>query len=261
VDFGASDAPISAYSTTCANCVQIPWALSATGVSFHINGLTHLHLTGQVIGKIYLGQITNWNDREIKALNKGVALPSLPITVYWRNDASGDTFAFTRYESDVSSPFNRQIGSATTVRFPVGHGAKGNGGMVTALEGTNGGIAYVAVSYLIAHHLPAAGIKNRGGRYVVPNLNAIEAAARVVKTVPADNQLTIVNPPRRAKSAYPISTFTYVIAPTNAPQGQFLRQFIFYAMTGGQSFGPALDFAPLPKVVLRAGEATLNSIQ
>jgi phosphate transport system substrate-binding protein len=261
VDFGASDAPLSVYSTPpCNSCVQIPWALSATGVSYHIAGLPRLHLTGPVLAAIYLGQITNWSDPRIKALNKGRNLPNLPITVFWRSDGSGDTYAFTRYLSDVSSGFASKVGSSTTVSFPTGQGAKGNTGMAQAVQTTNGAIAYIAVSYLIANRLPAVGIKNAAGRFVVPNLGAIEAAAAVVHRVPASNQLTIVNPPRRAKSAYPISTFTYVILPLNAPQGSLLKQFIGYALTGGQSFGPRLDFAPLPGAVRRAAQATLSRV-
>ena len=265
VDFGGSDAPLSVYSGFPSTLVQIPWALTATGVSYHINGLrlprkTNFHLTGAVLAKIYLGQITNWNSPQIRALNKGAHIPSTPISVFWRSDASGDTYAFTRYLSDISSTFNHQVGSSTAVSFPVGVGAKGNGGMSTALAGANGGIAYIAVSYLIANHQPAIGIKNASGRYVVPNLSAIEAAAAVVHHVPSDNQVTIVNPPKSAKSAYPISTFTYCFVPTNAPQGALLKSFIDYALGGGQHFGPALDFAPLPKNVLAADRATVNRI-
>ncbi len=265
VDFGASDAPLSVYSGVPGNLVQIPWALTATGVSYHISGLrlprhTNLHLTGSVLAKIYLGQITNWNSPQIKALNKGASIPSTPITPLWRSDSSGDTYAFTRYLSDVSGAFSGKVGSSTTVSFPVGVGAKGNSGMATALAGANGGIAYIAVSYLIANNLPAVGIKNAGGRYVVPNLSAIEAAAAVVKHVPNGNQLTIVNPPKKAKSAYPISTFTYAIVPTNASQGSLLKSFIGYALGGGQHFGPSLDFAPLPKIVHAADEGTLNGV-
>jgi phosphate transport system substrate-binding protein len=246
--------------------VQIPWALTATGVSYRIDGLrlprhTNLHLSGPVLARIYLGQITNWSDPAIRALNKGAQIPSTPITVLWRSDASGDTYAFTRYLADVSGPFASQVGSSTTVSFPVGVGARGNSGLSSALAGTNGGIAYIAVSYLIANRLPAIGIKNASGRYVVPNLSAIEAAAAVVHSVPQGNQVTIVNPPRRAKSAYPISTFTYVIVPTTAPQGALLQSFISYAIGAGQRFGPALDFAPLPRVVLGAARGTIGGIQ
>jgi phosphate transport system substrate-binding protein len=267
VDFGASDAPLSVYTTpACNGCIQIPWALSATGVSYHINGLrlkhgTNLHLTGSVLANIYLGKITNWDAPAIRNLNKGSHIPSTPITVFSRNDASGDTYAFTRYLSDVSGSFASTVGSSTLVSFPVGVGAKGNSGMSTALAGTNGGIAYIAVSYLIANRQPAIGIRNAAGNYVVPNLGAIEAAASTVHSVPSNNQVTIVNPGKRAKSAYPISTFTYCIVPANSGgNGPLLRSFIDYALGAGQSFGPSLDFAPLPKVVLRAARATVGRI-
>jgi phosphate transport system substrate-binding protein len=267
VDFGASDAPLSAYSSpSCANCVQIPWALSATGVSFHINGLRlprgkALHLSPQVVAEIYLGQITNWDTPAITKLNKGAHIPSTPITVFWRSDASGDSFAFSSELADVSSRFRSKVGATTQPSFPTGLGEKGNGGMASALLGTNGGIAYISVAYLLANSLPAAGIKNNAGNYAVPNLNAIENAASVFHSVPGNRQITIVDPSRRAKNAYPISTYTYVIVPTTAPQGALLKEFIGYALSsGGQSFGPRLGFAPLPKAVHSADEAALGTI-
>jgi phosphate transport system substrate-binding protein len=261
VDFGASDAPLtSSQASACGGCYQIPWALSATGVGFHIGGLTKLHLTGQVIAQIYLGQINRWNDRRIAALNRGTHLPNLKITPVFRSDGSGDTYAFTDFESRVSSSFRNGIGNATTVSWPKGVGAKGNAGMATVLQKTNGAIAYVGVAYLIAHHLAAAALKNAAGNYEYPNLSNIENAAQTVRSVPSNNELHIVNPPASARIAFPISTFTYVIVPGNAPQGAELKKFILYAMGGGQAFAPSLDFAPLPSIVARAGRATLNKI-
>jgi len=263
VDFGASDAPLSVYPTAPSNLVQIPWALTATGVSYHLNGLkpkgSVLHLSGPVLAEIYLGQITSWNNAQIKKLNKGVKIPHTKITVFWRSDGSGDTYAFTQYLSDVSGAFAGKVGASTTVTFPVGVGAKGNQGMAQALIGTNGGIAYIAASYLIANRLQPAAIKNAAGNYEVPNLPNIAAAASGVSPGPG-NQVTIVNPNKHKKKAYPISTFTYAFVPTNAPQGALLKSFIGYAITGGQSFGPSLDFSPLPSSIVNADEATLNSI-
>jgi phosphate transport system substrate-binding protein len=263
VDFGASDAPLSVYPTAPSDLIQIPWAQSATGVSYHINGLKPkgavLHLTGSLISKIYLGQITNWNNKAIKKLNKGVKIPNKRITVFWRSDGSGDTYAFTRYLSDVSGTFASKVGSSTSVTFPTGVGEAGNEGMATALQATNGGIAYVAVSYLIANRLPAVAIQNSAGNYVVPNLSAITAAASGI-SIPGNRELTIVDPGRRKKKAYPISTFTYAFVPTNAPQGALIRSFIGYAITQGQTFASSLDFSPLPQGVVNADEAALNQI-
>ena len=120
VDFGASDAPLTAYSSpTCNNCVQIPWALSATGVSYNISGLRlprgkALHLSPRIIAGIYLGTITNWGDPQIKRINPGASIPSTAITPIWRNDASGDSFAFSSELAAVSPTFAAKVGSSTT---------------------------------------------------------------------------------------------------------------------------------------------------
>jgi phosphate transport system substrate-binding protein len=262
VDFGASDAPLSASTTPCAACHQIPWALSATGVSYNVPGVRALHLTGGVLAQIYLGQITNWNDPRIARLNKGSHFPNLAITPVHRSDGSGDSYAFTDYLSAVSGSFASQIGRATKPTFPVGPGAAKNLGMVTVVQGTPGAIAYIAVSYLIAKRLPAVAIKNRAGNYEYPNLKNISNAASVVHSVPAGNEIHIVNPPRSAKIAYPISTFTYALVQTTDPlgNGALLKQFIAYAISSGQAFGPALDFVPLPGLIRRVDTATLGLI-
>jgi phosphate transport system substrate-binding protein len=261
VDFGASDAPLNpTQASACNNCVQIPWALSATGVGFNISGVRKLHLTGPVLAKIYLGQITNWDDPAIKASNKGVNLPNLKITPIYRSDGSGDTYAFTNYLTDASSTWKAKVNYSTSVSFPTGVGQKGNSGVTAALQSTNGGIAYIAVSYLIAHQIPAVAIKNAAGKYEYPNLKNIESAAQTVKHVPGNNELHIVDPPKSAKIAYPISTFTYAIVPHGASQAGLLKEFIKYDLTTGQHFGAALDFAPIPKVVLSAANRAVNSL-
>ena len=262
VDFGASDAPISASTTPCPGCFQIPWALSATGVSFNVPRVHSLHLTGGVIARIYLGQVKKWNDPLITSLNRGVRLPNLAITPIHRADGSGDSYAFTDYLTAVSKTFGRQIGRGTKPSFPVGPGATGNSGMVTAEEGTPGAIAYIAVSFLIAHQLPAAAIENAARKFEVPNLKNISNAASAVKSVPANNELHIVNPPRSARIGYPISTFTYVILRPTDPLGNggLLKEFVGYAIGAGQSFGPRLDFAPLPSNIRRVDVAALGQI-
>lgn len=262
VDFGASDAPLnSQQSGACQGCVQIPWALSATGVGFHIKGFgDKLHLTGPVLAKIYLGQIGKWNSSAIKALNPGEHLPNLKITPIFRSDGSGDTYAFTNYLSAVSTTWKNKVNFATSVSFPAGVGQKGNSGVTAALEATNGGIAYIAVSYLIAHEIPAIAIKNNAGNYEYPNLHQIESAAQTVTHVPSSNELHIVDPPKSAKIAYPISTFTYAIVPKGAKQAGLLKQFISYDLTTGQHFGAALDFAPIPKIVLTAAKKAVGSL-
>lgn len=262
VDFGASDAPLtSTQAAECKECVQIPWALSATGVAFHLEGIRKLNLTGPVVAEIFLGKITNWDAPQITKLNKGTSLPNLKITPVFRSDGSGDTYAFTDYLSKISSAWKSQIGgAATTVTFPTGVGGKGNAGVTAVVSSTNGAIGYISASYIIAHQLGAAAIQNAAGFFEYPNLNNIEQAAQSVKKVPANNEMHIVNPSKKFRIAYPISTFTYVIVPKAAPQKQLLASFINYALTAGQKFGAALDFAPIPKVVLKASQKAVKGL-
>ena len=262
VDFGASDAPLTAsQAAACKECVQIPWALTATGIAFQLKGIRALHLTGPIVAGIYLGQITNWDAPAIAKLNKGVKLPNLKITPVYRSDGSGDTYAFTDYLSRISRTWKSQVGNATSVSFPAGVGGKGNDGITAVVSSTNGAIGYISASYIVAHHLGAAALQNAAGNFEYPNLKPIEAAASVVKSVPANNEMHIVNPPKSDKFAYPLSTFTYCIVPRSAPQKSALASWIYYAMTAGQSFGAQLDFAPIPKVVLNAGIKSVKELQ
>jgi phosphate transport system substrate-binding protein len=262
VDFGASDAPMTPDQFSgCNGCVQIPWALTATVVAVNIPGVKTLRLTGPVVAGIYLGSITTWNDPKIKALNKHVALPSLQITPVYRSDGSGDTYVFTDYLSRISSTWKSQVGTATSVSFPKGVGGKGNDGVTAVVSSTQGAIGYVSAYYAIQHKLSVAALKNRAGKYEYPNLKNIKAAAAVVKSVPSNNEMHIVNPPKKAKIAYPMSTFTYCIIPTTSPKADGLKTLVGYAVSGtGQRFGPALDFQPIPSVVSRAALNTLGQI-
>jgi phosphate transport system substrate-binding protein len=261
VDFGASDAPLTPeQASACNGCVQIPWALSATGIGFNVPGVKKLNLTGSVIAGIYFGKITKWNDAKIKAANPGVKLPALTITPVFRSDGSGDTYTFTNYLSKISPAWKSEVGYATTVGFKAGVGAKGNAGITATVVKTPGAIGYISASYLIAAGLGAAAVENKAGNFEVPNLKNIEEAAATVNSVPANGDINITNPPASAANAYPISTFTYAIVPHNAPQKAFLQQFINYAITKGQAYGAALDFAPLPKVVLSAAKKAVSSL-
>lgn len=261
VDFGASDAPLTAaQAAACKGCVEIPWALTATGIAFNIKGVSKLRLTPEIVAEIYLGKITKWNAAPIKKINKHVKLPNLTITPVFRSDGSGDTYAFTDLMSRVSKAWKSKVGNATSVSFPTGVGGDGNSGVTAVVEKTNGAIGYIAASYIYSHGLNAARLENRAGRFEYPNLENIAEAASVVKKVPANNEMHIVNPPKRAKRAYPLSTFTYVIVPKDSPALGLLKQFIKYALTTGQKFGPALDFAKIPQVVLSADERTLSSL-
>ena len=151
-------------------------------------------------------------------MNPKAHLPNLAITPIFRSDGSGDTYAFTNYLSKVSPAWKNEVGYATTVSFKAGVGAKGNLGITQTVEGTAGAIGYISASYLIAAGINVVAVQNEAGNFTFPNLKNISAAAEMVKKVPANNELHIVDPPKKFKKAYPISTFTYCIVPHGAPK-------------------------------------------
>ncbi len=260
VDFGASDAPLTPDQfAACRGCVQIPWALSATSIPYHLPGMKkQLHFTGQVLAGIFLGKITRWNDPRLVKINKGAGLPSTQITVIHRSDGSGTTYNLSDYLSKISPEWRSRVGRGTSLNWPTGVGARGSSGISAALAQTNGGISYVDVAYSLANHFSFGAIENRSGRYVSPALPGIKAAgAAILRVAPNNGGISIVDPAKRQSGAYPICTFTYVIVPKQTSKASDLKKFIHWALTKGQSDGPALLFSPLPAPVLKASLKTI----
>jgi len=268
VDFGASDAPLTSDQAKAAakdgsGVVQIPWALSATSVMYNVPGAPqHLKLTGRIIADIYLGKITKWNDGAIARINKGANLPDLKITPVFRSDGSGTTYNFTDYLSSVSGNWKSKVGYSTQVDFPAGVGGRGSSGVSGILSRTDGGIAYADIAYALSNKFKFARVQNRAGKFQLPGLRGIAAAAATVKKVPASNEMHIVNPPKSQPKAYPITTFTYVILPTRSEKAAELRKLVFWALTQGQQqrYTAKLLFVPIPKPVLVSAEKTLKSL-
>ena len=265
VDFGASDAPLSSSQLdACKGCVVIPWALSATSVPYNIPGINgRLRLTGPLLAQIYMGEISNWNDQRLRAINPGRNLPDLKITPVFRSDGSGTTYNFTEYLSSVSRPWNDKVGFNTSVSFPTGVGARGSAGVAGVVRNTPGALTYVDVAYSLANKFSFATMRNSAGKYTTPGLRGIQAAlSQLPNKVTSLSQLKIVNPPRSAGPlAYPIVTFTYVIVPTQSNKAADLRRFIYWAVTQGQKFGPPLLFQPLPKTVQAFAYREIKKIQ
>jgi phosphate transport system substrate-binding protein len=264
VDFGASDAPLSPDQfSACKGCVQIPWALSATSVIYNVDGVKNLlHMDGATLARIFIGQITQWDDPAIKKLNSGVNLPSTKIAIVHRSDNSGTTYNFTDFLSSSSGTWKSQLGTGVAVNWPVGTGQRGSAGVAAGVSQTPGGIGYVDVAFALKSHLKFFAMKNRSGKFATPGLKGILAAASSdQKPSPTTNELSIVNPPKKYTLAYPISTYTYVIVPTSSPKAPELRKFLFWAVTKGQSYGPKLLFQPIPKSVLVVAEKTIAKVK
>ena len=263
VDFGASDAPMTPDQfSACKGCVQIPWAFSATSIPYNVSGVGYgLKLTGPILANIYLNKIKKWNDSRIKAINPGVNLPNEDITPIYRSDGSGTSYNFTDYLSHVSTEWKNKIGKGTQPSFPTGVGARGSSGVAAKLSSTPGGITYVDVAYSLKNHFKIAKLKNRAGKFQLPGIKQIQAAAdSIIKLKNSQNAFTAVDPNPRAPKAYPICTFTWVIVPLKTGKAPDLKKFITWALNTGQTYGPKLLFVPVPKAVKTAGLKTLARI-
>jgi phosphate transport system substrate-binding protein len=262
VDFGASDAPLTKDQfSACKGCEQIPWALSSTSIPYHVPGVSYgLKLTGNILAGIYLGHITKWNNSAIKKINPGVKLPDLKITPVYRSDGSGTSYNFTDYLSRVSKEWKNKVGIGTQPSFPTGIGGRGSAGLAAVVSRTDGAIGYVDEAYSLKNGFKVAKVQNRAGKFQLPGLKGIQAAAATVHKVPSNGALSIVNPPKSQKLAYPICTFTYVIAPLKSNKASTLKQFISWAITGGQQYAKPLQFYPLPKLVQTADRAFVRKI-
>jgi phosphate transport system substrate-binding protein len=248
--------------SACKGCVQIPWTFSATSIPYNVSGVkSGLKLTGPILAGIYLGRIRYWDNTSIKSINSGVDLPHQKITPIFRSDGSGTTYNFTDYLSHVSKSWKSKVGKGTQVNFRTGVGARGSSGVAGALARTPGGITYIDVAYSLKNHFTIAKLKNRAGKYQLPGLRQIQAAANaIVKLKNRQNAFTAVDPNPRQPRAYPICTFVWVIVPIKSDKASTLKPFIKWALSTGQTFGPKLLFVPVPKAVKTAGLKTLARV-
>ncbi len=259
VDFGASDAPMSDAELAKAKggkVLHFPTVLGAVVVTYNLAEATKaLRLSGAVLGDIFLGKITKWNDSRIAALNVGVALPAKDILVVHRSDGSGTSFIFTDYLTAASTAWAAGPGKGKEVQWPVGLGGKGNEGVAGQVRQIAGSIGYVELAYARQNKLAYAELQNASGAFVAPTIEAItEAAAAAAKTLEKDTdyRVSIVNAP--GKKAYPISSFTWLLVyekMSDPAKAKKIADFLKYALSEGQRSAPALDYAPLPSSVAK----------
>jgi phosphate transport system substrate-binding protein len=268
VDFGATDGPMKDDELAKAKgpILHIPTVLGAVVVTYNIPGLTTpLNLTGDVIADIFAGKIKKWNDPRIAALNSGAKLPTSDILVVHRSDGSGTTYVFTDYLTAVSASWKAGPGKGKEVSWPVGLGGKGNEGVAGQVKQTPGAIGYVELAYAKQNNLPFAAIKNASGKFVLPSVDAVTAAAAATaEKLPenTDYRLSIVN--AAGDNAYPISSFTWILVYQQQPdsvKGKKLVDFLRWALTDGEKQATALDYAPLPESMAARLQQRIGTIK
>jgi phosphate transport system substrate-binding protein len=263
VDFAASDAPMTNAEMAQAPDVQhLPAVASAVVVTYNLDMEKPLRLDGPTTAKIFLGEVTRWNDPVIAALNPGTTLPDEAIHVVHRTESSGTTFVFTDWLSKVSPAWNQRIGRTKEPSFPVGIGGTGSEGITRVVKQTPGAIGYVEFNYAATNRLPAALIANHAGEFVAPSLGSVEAAA-ASSQLPADYRGSITN--AAGSGVYPISTFTFLLINRHydsCDKARVLLHVLWWAYHSDEARSEArsLSYVTLPANLQQRVDATLHAI-
>jgi phosphate transport system substrate-binding protein len=254
VTFGATDAPLKGAELDKFGLVQFPMVMGGIVPVLNIEGVTpgELVLDGPTLAGIFLGAVKNWDDPAIKKLNPNAKLPSQAIAVVHRSDGSGTTFNFTYYLTLVSPDWKSQVGSATSVEWPVGIGAKGNEGVSNNVSQTKGSIGYVEYAYALQNKLIFTKMVNKEGKAVAPTSEAFQAAAANADwdSVPGYGMI-LAN--QAGASSWPMTAATFILIPKqpdDAAAATEALKFFAWAYAKGDKMAEELDYVPMPKKVV-----------
>ena len=254
VTFGATDAPLNGPDLDKNGLVQFPMVMGGIVPVLNVEGVKagELVLDGPTLAGIFLGTVKNWDDPAIKKLNPGAKLPAQAIAVVHRSDGSGTTFNFTYYLALVSPDWKSQVGSNTSVEWPVGIGAKGNEGVANNVAQTKGSIGYVEYAYALQNKLVFTKMVNKEGNTVAPTSEAFQAAAANAdwNSVPGYGVI-LANQPGAA--SWPMTAATFILIPKQPPDPVATAEalkFFAWAYANGDKMAEELDYVPMPKKVV-----------
>jgi phosphate transport system substrate-binding protein len=267
LDFAGSDAPLleseQAKAGGADNIIQIPSCAGGVVPAYNLPDVAELKFSGSVLADIYMGNIQNWNDPQIAALNPGVNLPATAITPAYRSDASGTNSVWTNYLATQSPAFKSSIGIGKQVKFPVGQGGNGNNGVAAIVKQTPGAIGYIEQGYADQNKIQYGSVQNKNGKFVKASPDSVAAAGAGAADIFQGHVLkaNIWNQP--GDDAYPIASFTYLIAYKDLnnvktkEQAQAVVDFFWFATHDGQRAAAGLFYAPLASAVQAKDEAAI----
>ncbi|PKO42198.1 MAG: phosphate ABC transporter substrate-binding protein PstS [Betaproteobacteria bacterium HGW-Betaproteobacteria-3] len=251
VDFGASDAPLKDEELAKNGLLQFPTVIGGVVPVVNIKGIApgQIKLSGQVLGDIYLGKITKWNDPAITALNAGVPLPDAAISPVRRADGSGTSFIFTNYLSKVNPEWKAKVGEGTAVNWPTGAGGKGNEGVAAFVGRLPNSIGYVEYAYVKQNKMTYAQLQNSTGAFVSPDDTTFKAAAAGADWAKSFYQI-LTNQP--GKDSWPITGATFILmhkVQDKPAQAATALKFFEWAYKEGDKTAESLDYVPMPASV------------
>lgn len=264
VDFGATDKPLELDDLNASGLLQFPAVIGGVVPVINLAGIKsgEVHLTGKVLGEVFLGKVKSWNAPEIAALNPGVKLPATPITVVHRSDGSGTSFLFTTFLSATDPAWLKAVGASDSVNWPVGLGGKGNDGVAAFVKQTAGAIGYVEFAYAKQNSLTTTLVQNKAGKYPAPTAAAFSAAAANAPWATArGGAVLLIDQP--GETAWPISAATFILIPKNPAdpkKAEAVLKFFDWAFKSGDEMAAKLDFVPLPEQIKSTARLHWNEV-
>ena len=251
VDFGASDMPLTDEALAKDGLVQFPTVIGGVVPVVNIKGIApgQIKLTGALLGDIFLGKITRWNDPALTAVNPGVPLPNEAISPVRRADGSGTTFIFTNYLSKVNPDWKAKVGEGTAVNWPTGAGGKGNEGVSAFVQRLPNSIGYVEYAYAKQNKMTYTLLKNRDGHFVTPDADNFKAAAAGADW---NRSFFQVLTDQAGKDSWPISGATFILmykTQDKPASGANVLRFFDWAYGNGDKMADELEYVPLPASV------------
>ncbi|SOD70746.1 phosphate ABC transporter substrate-binding protein (PhoT family) [Jatrophihabitans sp. GAS493] len=271
LDWAGSDAAIKGDDVTKANAncasggtaINIPMVVGPISMAYNVSGVDKLTLTPKLLGEIFTGKITSWDNADIKAANSGVSLPSTPIKVITRSDSSGTSFNFSSYLSQVD-PADFTEAPAKQWPVKIGAGAKGSAGVAGAVKASDGSIGYVELSAAQDAGVKMAAIDSGDGAVEISSDAAskfMTAGATVTGTAP---DLTLkLDYTQHGAGVYPIVLVTYEIVCTkynDSNIGAMVKAFFSYTSGAGQGSLNDLGYAPLPSDLVTKVQSSVSAI-
>lgn len=270
IDFAGSDVTMKSTEQAAANAacgstaITMPVTAGGVAVIYNLKGLSApVNLSATTLAGLFQGTIKKWNDPAVAADNPGVQLPATAVTVFYRSDASGTTQVFTGFEKAVAGSV-WSLGTAKTVNWPTGQGAKGSDGVTAGVAQTAGGITYAEVSFAKSNHLPTAAVKGAGSSFSTISAASVSSAIAAGFTITGiGNDLAGALDYTKMTDGYPISTVSYAIVCSrykDSAKGTLVKDFLSYAVTGGQPVAESLGFAPLPAELVSKDQASIAAV-
>jgi phosphate transport system substrate-binding protein len=229
---------------------NLPLVFGPVAMAYNIEGVDKLVVNGDVLAKIFQGQIKKWNDPAIAALNSGATLPDADIKPIYRSDSSGTTDNFQKYLT-AAAPAAWTKGAGKEFQGGAGEGAQKSAGVVQAIQATPGAIGYVEKGFAQQAALPYAQIDSGAGAVELTDettQKAVDTAKFKAEGMDLTLDLDALYASKEAGS-YPLMLATYEIVCSKGydpDTAAGVKSFLTVAANQGQANLSAAGYVPLP---------------